>query len=66
MVSTNTVIYTMIMTALTVWFIVDLFTTTHGGQFIQGKSKGEMGMVSMIIIILAVVLICVWGGIFWW
>ena len=66
MVKTSTVFYIIIMTALLVWFIVDIFTTTHGGEFIRGKKKGEMGMMSMIIIIVAVVFVSVWGGIFWW
>jgi len=66
MVKTSTVFYIIIMTALLVWFIVDIFTTTHGGEFIHGKNKGEMGMVSMIIIIVAVIFNSIWGGIFWW
>jgi hypothetical protein len=66
MVKTSTVFYIIIMTAFTVWFIADLFSTTYGGQFIQGKNKGEMGMMSMIIIISAVIFNMIWGGIFWW
>lgn len=59
-------IYALITLALLVWFLVDLFSIHHGGEFFSGKRKGEMGLLNAFIIIVWFAFTLIWGGIFWW
>jgi membrane protein DedA with SNARE-associated domain len=54
------------MLALLIWFLSDFFASWSGGNFTQGKKSGELGIISLLVIVIAVIFNLIWGGIFWW
>ena len=64
--SLDTVIYSVFTLAMLTWFFIDLFTKRPGSAFLSGKRKGEMGLLTLAILIIWIIFTVIWGGIFWW
>jgi hypothetical protein len=66
MIRWSWIVYIIVMLALLIWFLSDFFASWSGGNFSSGKKSGEMGIVSLLVIVIAVIFNLIWGGIFWW
>lgn len=66
MVHWNLIVYGIVTGIITIWFIVDLMRVERSTYGFPGKSKWEIGFISILIIAIEVIFTLIWGGIFWW
>jgi hypothetical protein len=65
-IKVTTAIYFVVTLVALIWFFVDLFTVTYGGNFWSGKRKGELGLTGTLVGLFWVIYTLIWGGFFWW
>ena len=66
MISISNAIYIVITLVFVIGLLIHMHMETYGSMFTSGKNKWEIGGWGALLIVVYIVYVLIWGGVFWW